>query len=137
MLAAIQDKSGTCATGASSLFCPSVPGLGRCSSERKRHMVIMTDQPAVVIGGVDCHAEFHLAVVLDEQGRNLGDERFDANEAGYQKMLDWLWSFGTLLEVGVESTGSYGAGLAQHLASEGVRGDRDQPAPRPRAAPSR
>ena len=70
---------------------------------------------------MDCHAEFHLAVVLDEQGRNLGDERFDANEAGYQKMLDWLWSFGTLLEVGVESTGSYGAGLAQHLASEGVR----------------
>ena len=84
-------------------------------------MVIMTDQPAVVIGGVDCHAEFHPAVVLDEQGRNLGDERFDANEAGYQKMLDWLWSFGQLHEVGVESTGSYGAGRATHLATEGVR----------------
>ena len=81
----------------------------------------MTDQTTVVIGGVDCHLEFHVAVVLDEQGRNLGDGRFDADGAGYQKMAVWLRSFGTVRVVGVESTGAYGAGLARYLAGEGVR----------------
>ena len=81
----------------------------------------MTDQQVVVIGGVDCHLEFHVAVVLDEQGRVLGDRRFDATSHGYRSLLDWLRSFGSVREVGVESTGAYGAGLARHLAAEDVR----------------
>jgi transposase len=84
-------------------------------------VVIMTDQHGVVIGGVDCHLEFHLAVVLDEQGHFLGHERFNATEVGYCTLVDWMRSFGALQEVGVESTGSYGAGLARHLTREGVR----------------
>ena len=36
------------------------------------------------------------------------------------QLLSWLRGFGRLYAVGVEGTGSYGAGLARHLAGEGV-----------------
>jgi transposase len=36
-------------------------------------------------------------------------------------LLGWLRGFGTLAVAGVEGTGSYGAGLARHLAAAGVR----------------
>ena len=48
------------------------------------------------------------------------------------QLLSWLRGFGRLYAVGVEGTGSYGAGLARHLAGEGVtvveikRADRRQ-----------
>jgi transposase len=35
-------------------------------------------------------------------------------------LLEWLRGHGQLLRVGVEGTGSYGAGLFKHLAGEGV-----------------
>lgn len=80
----------------------------------------MTDQRMVVVGGVDCHLEFHVAVALDEQGRVKDTGHFDANEAGYRKLADWLRGFGAVRAVGVESTGSYGAGLTRHLTREGI-----------------
>jgi transposase len=39
---------------------------------------------------------------------------------GYQQLLAWLRSFGRVVKVGVEGTGSYGAGLARYLAAEKV-----------------
>jgi transposase len=35
-------------------------------------------------------------------------------------MLDWMTSFGRLSGVGVEGTGSYGAGLTRHLRNAGI-----------------
>lgn len=81
----------------------------------------MTDQRTVVIGGVDCHAEFHVASALDDRGRRLDEKRFDASEAGCAELLDWLRAHGDVREVGVESTGSYGVGLARYLACQHVR----------------
>jgi transposase len=81
----------------------------------------MTQIKRVVTGGVDSHAESHAAVALDEQGRLLGGEAFPVSAAGYQQLLGWLESFGELGLVGVESTGSYAAGLARFLATAGVR----------------
>ncbi|MDQ6947831.1 MAG: IS110 family transposase, partial [Actinomycetota bacterium] len=40
---------------------------------------------------------------------------------GYRRLLAWLQSFGTVALIGVESTGSYGAGLTRHLLDKGVR----------------
>ena len=40
---------------------------------------------------------------------------FPATQAGYIQVLDWMSSYGLIRRVGVESTGSYGAGLARHL----------------------
>jgi transposase len=35
--------------------------------------------------------------------------------------VEWLGGFGTVCLAGVEGTGSYGAGLARHLAAAGIR----------------
>lgn len=49
----------------------------------------------VVIGGVDTHKELHVAAVIDT-GENV------------------------LAKIGVEGTGSYGAGLTRHLTQAGI-----------------
>jgi transposase len=41
--------------------------------------------------------------------------------AGYQAAPAWMRGHGELVKVGVEGTGSYGAGLARYLAAEGSR----------------
>jgi transposase len=76
--------------------------------------------PVEVAGGVDTHADTHTAAVVDTAGRMLGHQQFQATAAGYRQLLAWLHGFGALLIVGVEGTGVYGAGLARHLATEGV-----------------
>lgn len=40
---------------------------------------------------------------------------FATTRQGYRQMLAWMRSFGDLQRVGVESTGSYGAGLLRFL----------------------
>lgn len=73
------------------------------------------------MGGVDTHGDVHVAAVLDSAtGRLLGTESFPTTTAGYRALLVWLRSFGDLERVGVESTGSWGAGLARHLHTAGV-----------------
>lgn len=73
-----------------------------------------------VTGGVDTHLDFHVASALDQIGGLLGIETFETTEAGYRKLLEWLEGFGPVSLVGVEGTGSYGAGLARFLHSQGV-----------------
>jgi transposase len=81
----------------------------------------MNQEVRYVIGGVDSHADTHHAAALDEHGCLLGTKSFVVSAAGYQELLAWLASFGLIERVGVESTGSYAAGLTRHLVSEGVR----------------
>jgi transposase len=73
-----------------------------------------------VTGGVDTHGKTHHAAVVDQAGRVLGNREFPADAAGYCKLLAWLRGFGQVMKVGVEGTGSYGAGLARHLSASGV-----------------
>ena len=73
-----------------------------------------------VVGGVDTHADVHVAAALDTNGGLLGIESFPADAAGYRSLLDWLLGFGPVVKVGVEDTGSYGVGLTRHLHNEGV-----------------
>ena len=73
-----------------------------------------------VIGGVDTHKDTHTAAVIDTAGRLLGSRCFAATGAGYAALLAWLATFGRLVLVGVEGTGVYGAGLAEHLQRAGV-----------------
>jgi len=83
-------------------------------------MNTMTDTPRCVTGGVDTHKDSHVAAVLDEVGRVLGTEEFPATPSGYRRLLQWLRAFGEVIAVGVEGTGSWGAGLARFLAAERV-----------------
>jgi transposase len=69
---------------------------------------------------VDTHLDVHVAAALDGIGGLLGVEQFKATAAGSKALLAWLRSFGTPVRVGVEGTGSYGAGLARYLRGAGV-----------------
>ena len=73
-----------------------------------------------VVGGIDTHGEIHVAAALDNIGGLLGTRSFEADPAGYKALLAWLESFGPLAQVGVEGTGSYGAGLARFLSRAGI-----------------
>ncbi len=71
-----------------------------------------------ITGGVDTHKDFHVAAAVDSIGRTLGTEKFPATAAGYGELLAWLRGFGPLALIGVEGTGSYGAGLSTHLTGQ-------------------
>jgi transposase len=74
-----------------------------------------------VVGGVDTHGDTHHAAVLDAAtGKLLGDREFTATPKGYRQLRCWLTAHGTVLKVGVEGTGSYGAGLFRYLDAQGV-----------------
>ena len=78
-------------------------------------------QARAITGGVDTHADVHVAAALDPVGGLLGMQEFAATPAGYARLLTWLGGFGTVCLVGIEGTGSYGAGLARHVTAAGVR----------------
>ena len=73
-----------------------------------------------VIGGVDTHKDAHVVAALGEQGALLGTASFPTNLAGYGQLLAWLRDFGAMTSVGIEGTGSYGAGLCRFLQAAGV-----------------
>jgi transposase len=83
-------------------------------------MTIVEDA-RVITGGVDTHAGMHVAAALDPLGGLLGVREFPATAAGYAGLPGWLAGFGTVALAGIEGTGSYGAGLARHLATAGIR----------------
>ncbi|WP_244277451.1 IS110 family transposase [Geodermatophilus obscurus] len=91
------------------------------SSVQARTAVSIMPSPDMdVLGGVDTHGRTHHAAAIDGAGRLLGDAEFAATAAGYAVLLAWLTAFGRLVKVGVEGTGTYGAGLARHLAAQDV-----------------
>jgi transposase len=74
----------------------------------------------VVIGGVDTHKDLHVAAVVDTEDRVLGTASFPTTRAGYRALLAWMLGFGPLGRVGVEGTGSYGAGVHRYLTGQGI-----------------
>ena len=94
---------------------------------------IPTAQPdRVLFGGIDTHKDTHTAALTDSAGVVLGSAVFPTTRAGYRQLQAWMHRFGTLARVGVEGTGSYGAGICRHLSAAGVevaevnRPDRSQ-----------
>ena len=59
-----------------------------------------TNEPVVMIGGVDTHKTTHYAAAIDDHGRLLGRH---------------------VAAIGVESTGSFGATLTRFRTARGVR----------------
>jgi len=80
----------------------------------------IAEQAGPVTGGAGTHAGVHVAAVVDQVGRVLGTQAFPATAAGYRAALAWMRAHGELVKVGVEGTGSYGAGLARYLAACGI-----------------
>jgi transposase len=71
-------------------------------------------------GGVDTHLDVHVAAVIDGLGGLVGVESFSTDRIGHLDLAAWMGSFGEIALVGVEGTGSYGAGLARHLRAVGL-----------------
>jgi transposase len=83
---------------------------------------MMTSPDRRVTGGVDTHDDVHVAAVLDSAtGRELDTRSFPTTVAGYAGLHAWIQTHGTIDKIGVESTGSWGAGLARHLTAHGVQ----------------
>jgi transposase len=81
---------------------------------------MMADHTRPVTGGVDTHKDLHVAAVVDANGTVLGTEAFANDSTGHRQLGDWVASHGRVGSVGVEGTGSYGAGLRRHLGSAGI-----------------
>ena len=74
----------------------------------------------MMIAGVDTHQRTHHVAVIDHTGRLLGDREFPATRDGYARLITWVSDHGPVAAVGVESTGSYGAGLTTALLVVGI-----------------
>src|SRR4051794_28959777 len=51
---------------------------------------------------------------------SLGHDLFSTTRAGYRALVRWMRSFGDVRQVGIEGTGSYGAGVTRHLHDAGI-----------------
>ena len=59
-------------------------------------MTTMTSTARAVIGGVDTHADTHVAAACDHLGAVPGTDSFPTTATGYRALLNWLSSFGAL-----------------------------------------
>ena len=89
----------------------------------------MRDRPGVprprasevrVTLGIDTHADVHVGVGVDQLGRRLGTTAVPTTPAGYAALIAWAEQFGPLERIGIEGSGSYGAGLARWLRARGL-----------------
>jgi transposase len=83
-------------------------------------MTTMTDPDVLVTAGVDTHADIHVAAALDQLGRVIDTTAVPTTPAGYAQLLEWASDLGVIDRVGIEGTGSYGAGLARWLTAQGI-----------------
>lgn len=86
------------------------------------HVTAIANAPASaeVVAGVDTHADTHHVAVLSATGARLGDMQIEATPAGYEQLRAFVAAFGVIRLIGIEGTGSYGAGLARHLTAGSV-----------------
>ncbi len=84
------------------------------NGELRMNNQLSSSQQAIV-GGVDTHKDLHFAAVVDAYDRVLASSSFATTRHGYKSMLDWMQSFGEVKRIGIECTGTYGAGLLRYL----------------------
>jgi hypothetical protein len=58
----------------------------------------------VVLGAAITHLDLHVGVALDQLGRRLGDLTVPTTKKGYESLLAWAESFGSIRCAGVEGT---------------------------------
>ena len=73
-----------------------------------------------IVGGVDTHKDLHVAAIVDDFDRVLASQCFATTRHGYKQMLTWMRFFGPLQRIGIEATGTYGAGLLRYMQNAGV-----------------
>jgi transposase len=71
--------------------------------------------------GVDAHKRVHVALALDDAGRELAHWRGPNSVAGWEQLLRWAQAWQSDLQWGIEGAWGYGRGLAQFLVASGQR----------------
>ncbi|NPV70808.1 MAG: IS110 family transposase [Firmicutes bacterium] len=69
--------------------------------------------------GVDAHKEVHMAVALDENGRELSQWRGPNTQRGWEQVYRWACKLGEARQWGIEGAWGYGRRLAQYLVGRG------------------
>jgi transposase len=77
------------------------------------------DPVGPMVAGIDTHKHTHHVAVVDQLGRAVADREFATTSSGYAQIVEFLSAHGPLDQVGVEGTGSYGAGISRSLSREG------------------
>ena len=86
----------------------------------------------VLAAGIDTHKDTHALCVIDRVGRVVSTGTFSADAAGYDEIAGAIGKPEECIVVGIEGTGSYGAGVARRLVELGydvvevVRPKRDK-----------
>lgn len=75
----------------------------------------------MIAAGIDTHKDFHIMVLADELGREVSHHRISADPEGYAAAVRILKDAGEVGIVGIEGTGSYGAGISRHLMAAGYQ----------------
>jgi transposase len=69
--------------------------------------------------GVDAHKRVHVALALDEAGREVGRWQGPNSPVGWRAVAEWALGLGADQQWGIEGAWGYGRGLAQHLVAAG------------------
>jgi hypothetical protein len=78
----------------------------------------MTQERPRVVAGIDAHTDTHQVAVLDLNGRLLAGAAFPTTRDGYAALIEWVGRQGENDRLGVESTGSFAAGLVRELSRQ-------------------
>lgn len=81
---------------------------------------MVNDKQIKVYAGIDTHADTHHIAVIDAADRRLADVQVPTTAAGYRAALRFLRSWGGLVSVGIECTGSYGAAVTRAVRDAGI-----------------
>ncbi|WP_104119087.1 IS110 family transposase [Arthrobacter sp. B1805] len=73
-----------------------------------------------IFAGIDTHADTHHVAIITDYGKPIADREFLATSSGYRKAVDFITAHGIPGGVGVEGTGTYGAGLTKALQQAGI-----------------
>ena len=77
------------------------------------------DSVGLLTAGIDTHKNTHHVAIVDHLGRSVADRQFTTTSDGYRAIIAFLSALGPINRVGVEGTGSYGAGVARTLRASG------------------
>lgn len=80
----------------------------------------MTAPRSNVYAGIDTHQNTNHVGIINEVGKKLGDKEFPTTSTGYQALLDFVLTFGTIIAIGIEGTASYGAGITAYLRTRNI-----------------
>ena len=97
---------------------------GRSGMSGMTSMSSMTPTPSAVTAsvtvGVGTHRDVHVAAAVDQTGRLLGSASFAVSTRGYVALITWAERLGPVAKVGIEGTGTDGAGLSRFVRDYGL-----------------